>query len=102
MGTPHVAPGGTQPYCPLNTAYVSYNNRIRVFFTYVESCSPPSNKVYKLHVLSQVGFLSNSGIVCQSVHILILVLVPSQELSTTRKPLPDRGSSPEKLLELHW
>jgi hypothetical protein len=73
-----------------------------VFFTYVESCSPPSNKVYKLHVLSQVGFLSNSGIVCQSVHILILVLVPSQELSTTRKPLPDRGSSPEKLLELHW
>jgi len=31
-------PKGTQPYCPLNTAYVSYNNRIRVFFTYVESC----------------------------------------------------------------
>ncbi len=95
-------PKGTQPYCPLNTAYVSYNNRIRVFFTYVESCCRHPATRYKLHVLSQVGFLSNSGIVCQSVHILILVLVPSQELSTTRKPLPDRGSSPEKLLELHW
>lgn len=95
-------PKGTQPYCPLNTAYVSYNNDQSVFHIRWVLLSPPSNKVYKLHVLSQVGFLSNSGIVCQSVHILILVLVPSQELSTTRKPLPDRGSSPEKLLELHW